>query len=44
MARDALRKLATLRNVIFVFAVIQTIWLIWYFWTGAGGPQELVAM
>ena len=43
MARDALKNLATLRNVIFVFAVIQTVWLIWYFWTGAGGPQELVA-
>jgi TRAP transporter 4TM/12TM fusion protein len=43
MARDALKNLATLRNVIFVFAIIQTVWLIWYFWTGAGGPQELVA-
>jgi TRAP transporter 4TM/12TM fusion protein len=43
MARDALKNLATLRNVIFVFATIQTVWLIWYFWTGVGGPQELVA-
>jgi len=36
-------SLVTLRNVIFVFAVIQTVWLVWYFWTGSGGPQELVA-
>jgi TRAP transporter 4TM/12TM fusion protein len=43
MARDALKNLVTLRNAIFVFAVIQTVWLIWYFWTGSGGPQELVA-
>jgi TRAP transporter 4TM/12TM fusion protein len=43
MTRDESRNLLTLRNVIFVFAVIQTSWLLWYFWTGAGGPQELVA-
>jgi TRAP transporter 4TM/12TM fusion protein len=43
MARDALKNLATLRNAIFVFGTIQTAWLVWYFWTGAGGPQELVA-
>ncbi|MGE0629177.1 MAG: TRAP transporter fused permease subunit, partial [Hyphomicrobiaceae bacterium] len=29
--------------VIFVFAVIQLVWLLWYFYTGYGGPQELVA-
>ena len=23
--------------------MIQTVWLVWYFWTGSGGPQELVA-
>jgi TRAP transporter 4TM/12TM fusion protein len=40
---DGLKRLLTLRNLIFVFAVIQTVWLIWYFWTGFGGPQELVA-
>src|SRR6201991_3345990 len=46
MTRDAsnlLTRLLTLRNAIFVFASIQTVWLIWYFWTGSGGPQELVA-
>ena len=39
----SLTNLVTLRNVIFVFAVVQTTWLVWYFWTGSGGPQELVA-
>jgi TRAP transporter 4TM/12TM fusion protein len=43
MTRDGLKSLATLRNVIFVFATIQTIWLLWYYYTGFGGPQELVA-
>jgi TRAP transporter 4TM/12TM fusion protein len=43
MTRDQLKGPLTLRNLIFVFAVIQTVWLLWYFWTGSGGPQELVA-
>jgi TRAP transporter 4TM/12TM fusion protein len=43
MTHDAFKGVLTLRNLIFVFAVIQTVWLLWYFWTGAGGPQELVA-
>ncbi|MBX9775497.1 MAG: TRAP transporter fused permease subunit [Xanthobacteraceae bacterium] len=43
MTRANLASLVTLRNTIFVFALIQTVWLVWYFWTGAGGPQELVA-
>jgi TRAP transporter 4TM/12TM fusion protein len=42
-ARESPANVMTLRNVIFVFAVIQTAWLVWYFWTGFGGPQELVA-
>ena len=32
-----------LRNLILVFALIQLVWLVWYFYTGYGGPQELVA-
>ena len=32
-----------LRNLIFVFSLILFAWLIWYFYTGSGGPQELVA-
>ena len=31
------------RTLIFVFALIQFCWLIWYYYTGFGGPQELVA-
>src|SRR5919108_4709737 len=33
----------TLANLIFVLALIQTVWLIWFFYTGLGGAQELVA-
>src|SRR5262245_36936930 len=41
--RQAIRHHVTLRNLIFVFALIQTGWLIWFFYTGLGGAQELVA-
>lgn len=37
------RKLFSLTTVILVFAAIQFTWLSWYFYTGYGGPQELVA-
>ena len=40
---DRLRELISLRNAILVFAVIQLGWLLWYYYTGYGGPQELVA-
>lgn len=40
---DRLRPHATLRNLIFVFGLVQLIWLLWYYYTGYGGPQELVA-
>jgi TRAP transporter 4TM/12TM fusion protein len=43
MTRAALQKYATLRNLIFVFALIQVVWLVWFFYTGLGGAQELVA-
>src|SRR6266545_2334233 len=39
----ALKRIVNLRNLIFVFALTQFVWLIWYFYTGYGGPQELVA-
>ena len=29
--------------ILFVLALIQFVWLIWYFYTGFGGPQELVS-
>ncbi len=40
---DVVKKQFSLSNLIFVFAVIQFGWLVWYFYTGLGGPQELVA-
>jgi TRAP transporter 4TM/12TM fusion protein len=40
---DQLRAQLNLRNLIFVFGVIQLGWLLWYYYTGYGGPQELVA-
>ena len=43
MASDAIKKYATLGNMIFVFATIQLVWLVWFFYTGKGGGQELVA-
>jgi TRAP transporter 4TM/12TM fusion protein len=30
-------------NLILIFGSIQFAWLVWYFYTGFGGPQELVA-
>src|SRR5215510_1674902 len=43
MAREALKSLVTLKNVTFAFALIQFVWLVWFFYTGFGGAQELVA-
>ena len=43
MTRAALKHYATLRNVTLVFALVQTVWLVWFFYTGLGGAQELVA-
>ncbi len=43
MTHAALKKHATLRNLTFVFALIQIAWLVWFFYTGLGGAQELVA-
>jgi TRAP transporter 4TM/12TM fusion protein len=40
---NQIKRTINLKNTIFVFSVIQFVWLIWYFWTGYGGPQELVA-
>ena len=43
MASEAIKKYATVSNLIFVFATIQLVWLVWFFYTGKGGGQELVA-
>jgi TRAP transporter 4TM/12TM fusion protein len=43
MAGEAIKKYATLNNLIFVLATIQLVWLVWFFYTGKGGGTELVA-
>lgn len=40
---DRLRNLLSLGNAIFVLGLVQLVWLLWYYYTGYGGPQELVA-
>ena len=39
---DRLRAHVSLRNLIFVLAVVQLGWLLWYYYYGLGGPQQLV--
>ena len=41
MLGERLKRLASLSSLIFVFGTIQFVWLVWYFYTGFGGPQEL---
>jgi TRAP transporter 4TM/12TM fusion protein len=43
MTADQIKKQLNLGNLILIFATIQFVWLSWYFYTGYGGPQELVA-
>ena len=38
-----LKRLISLEAVIFIFSAIQFSWLVYYYYTGFGGPQELVA-
>ena len=38
-----IKKHINLANLIFCFALIQLVWLVWYYYTGLGGPQQLVA-
>ena len=40
---DRLKALVNLRNAILVVALVQLVWLIWYYYTGLGGEQQLVA-
>ena len=40
---DRLKSLLTLRNAIFVLGTVQLGWLLWFYYTGYGGSQELVA-
>lgn len=38
-----MKKHFNIGNLILIFGSIQFVWLLWYFYTGFGGPQELVA-
>jgi TRAP transporter 4TM/12TM fusion protein len=40
---DRLKALLSFRNAILVLAVVQLAWLLWFYYTGYGGSQELVA-
>jgi len=42
MTKDWLKGQFNLANLILIFASIQFVWLVWYFYTGLGGPLELV--
>jgi hypothetical protein len=43
MSTDRLKRVVNLSNLILVFSLIQFVWLVWYFYTGSGGAQELAA-
>ncbi|MDP2239221.1 MAG: TRAP transporter fused permease subunit [Burkholderiales bacterium] len=43
MLSDRLKSYANLNNLTFVFALVLFVWVIWYCYTGFGGPQELVS-
>jgi TRAP transporter 4TM/12TM fusion protein len=43
MSIGRIKRVATIGNLILFFSLIQFVWLIWYFYTGSGGAQELVA-
>ncbi len=38
---DALKRYLNLNNLSFALSVVMLAWLIWYFYTGFGGPREL---
>ena len=40
---EQFKRYATTRNLRFVLSLVMFIWLCWYFYTGFGGPSELVA-
>jgi TRAP transporter 4TM/12TM fusion protein len=43
MTNETIKRLANLDNLILVLSLVLLGWLVWYFYTGSGGPQELVA-
>jgi len=43
MHGNGIMRHVNLRNLIFILSVVMFAWLCWYFYTGFGGPTELVA-
>jgi len=43
MSSDRIARLINLQNLIFLLSIFMFGWLCWYFYTGYGGPTELVA-
>ena len=43
MLSDRIKRHVNLKNLIFLLSIIMFVWLAWYFYTGFGGPSELVA-
>jgi len=43
MPTGPLKRCASLANLIFALSLVLFIWVIWYCFTGSGGPQELVS-
>jgi len=41
MLSDRIKRYINLKNLTFILSIIMFIWLIWYFYTGFGGPMEL---
>jgi TRAP transporter 4TM/12TM fusion protein len=40
---ELFKRYATVRNLRFLLSLVMFVWLGWYFYTGFGGPSELVA-
>jgi hypothetical protein len=43
MLSDRIMRYINLKNLIFFLSIVMFFWLAWYFYTGFGGPTELVA-
>ena len=43
MLIEAIKRHINIKNLIFVLSIFMFVWLCWYFYTGFGGPSELVA-
>ena len=43
MLKDRLKGHTNLKNLTFVLSLVMFTWLIWYFYTGYGGPTELAS-